>query len=246
MSYSAHPSGSAHFHVGIADRHPLFQRALMDLVTQRLPSAHLSAFDPAGEPDGGHDAADTPQLLLVDLHLPGLGGPAGLLHIADRHPHARLIVVCDDLPEEPQRLLRHGAMAAINKSASPDQFIAAIKAVLQGQCWLPASTLEHPYCELQARTGLAERITALSPRRQEILDMIADGRLNKQIAYDLGLCESTIKAHVSEIMKALRLRNRTQIAAAVNRLRSPPASLFTLPAARQGYTPTPTRLVGIS
>lgn len=220
MSSCFMPPGCHEAHIGIADRHPLFRSALCELIKGQLPGIPLCEFGTVDALSVELETSHLPSVLMVDMQMPGLGGLSGLLQLANRHPATRIIAVCDDLPDEPQQLLMHGAIAGISKAAAADQFIEAIRTVLQGQCWLPAKKLEHPFCVLQSRTGLEERFARLSPRRQLIVNMVADGRLNKQIAHELGLCESTIKAHVSQIMKVLHVRNRTQIATTVSRLRN--------------------------
>lgn len=215
MSSYANPRAHHDIQIGIADRHPIFRTALAELVAKQLPGAQLTDNDMMLE-----DVLSTsPQVLLLDIHLPELGGLFGLLRVAKQHPDVHIIAVCDDLPRDPQQLLMYGAMAGITKSQKLEHFIEAIRIVSQGKCWLPAKALEHPYCELHPKSGLPQHLAKLSPRRKMIVNMVADGLLNKQIAYELGLCESTIKAHISQIMKVLRVRNRTQIATAANSLR---------------------------
>lgn len=215
--------GCLEAHIGIVDRHPIFRAALAGLIRTELPEVRLAELSALELLSPGQAGLRLPQVLLLDMQLPGLGGLAGLLQLACSNLGTHFIVVCDDLPAEPQQLLRHGAMAGISKAAAPEQFIEAIHAVLHGRCWLPARNLEHPFCDLGGRSHQEDRYARLSPRRQLIVHMIADGRLNKQIAHELGLCESTIKAHVSQIMKILHVRNRTQIAMTLGRRGDPPA-----------------------
>lgn len=203
--------------VVIIDRHPLFAAGLAQWLRDKLP-VDVMHIDARGDTVSEVDTRLI-KVMLVDMAVMELQGAAGLCRFSELHPHISLIAVCDDLPAQPRQLLAAGAMAGISKSEPPEQFLDAILTVMQGDCWLPNHLDEVPYCELSAMDDFSARLSRLSPRRQLIVERIADGHLNKQIAFELGLCESTIKAHVSAIMKHLHLRNRTQIAAVINRKR---------------------------
>lgn len=198
--------------VTILDRHHLFKDALAELLRQRLPGIELKRIEHLDQLAGSD-----PGLLVVDINLPGLRGLTGLAALTRKHPDTHIIAVADDWPEKPDAIFDHGAMAGISKSATADEFIEAIQTVSTGNCWLQTPRLSQPFCRLHVQ-DFRSRIEALTPRRQRIVSLVAKGMLNKQIAYELGLKESTIKAHVSEIMRAVGLRNRTQLAIEANRM----------------------------
>lgn len=197
--------------VTILDRHHLFRQALFALLRRRLPDVQLRQVEHLDQLNEGGTG-----LLMVDINLPALQGMGGLVALTRQHPERQIIAVADDWPEQPATLFDRGAMACISKSATADEFIEAIQSVLRGRCWLRTAHLNQPYCLLDAH-DFSDKVNGLSPRRQHILGMVAKGMLNKQIAHELAVCESTIKTHVSAIMRALGLRNRTQLAIEANR-----------------------------
>lgn len=203
----------------IADDHPLFRDALRRAVSQAMPDAAL--FDADGVPAllalvEAHPDAD---LLLLDLHMPGARGFSALAHLRGQHPGLPVIVVsAHEEATVAKRALAHGASGYIPKSSPVDSIVAAIRAVLDGDVWLPA-TLSAGTSELKSdEAGVAARIAELTPQQFRVLAMIAEGLLNKQIAYELGVSEATVKAHMTAIMRKLGCNNRTQVALAASHL----------------------------
>ncbi len=204
----------------IVDDHPLFRHALIHAVQYHLPDALISEAASVAELYTVLERGPEQDLLLLDLHLPGALGFSALVHVRSQYPALPIIVVsAHEEVSVMQRALAHGAMAYIPKSASPAQIGHALSAVLEGNPWLPPNV---PVMQQDPRAhdemDLAERLQSLTPQQFRVLLMMAEGLLNKQIAYMLDVSEATIKAHVTAIFRKLDVQNRTQAVLAISSL----------------------------
>ncbi|MFC5527612.1 LuxR C-terminal-related transcriptional regulator [Rhodanobacter ginsengisoli] len=203
----------------IADDHPLFRDALQRAVLAAVPQARVHGADSVHALLGLIERFPDAELLLLDLHMPGARGYSALAHIRGQYPGLPTIVVSGH--EEAQvarRALAHGASAYIPKSSSGENIVTAIRTVLDGDVWLPPALLDGPG-ELQPdEAAAAAKIATLTPQQFRVMSMIAEGLLNKQIAYELGVSEATIKAHMTAIMRKLGVNNRTQVALIASQL----------------------------
>lgn len=214
----------------IADDHPLFRDALQRAVLGAVPQARVHSADSVHALLGLIERFPDAELLLLDLHMPGARGYSALAHIRGQYPGLPTIVVSGH--EEAQvarRAMAHGASAYIPKSSSGENIITAIRTVLDGDVWLPPALLDDPG-ELQPdEAAAATKIATLTPQQFRVMSMIAEGLLNKQIAYDLGVSEATVKAHMTAIMRKLGVNNRTQVALIASQLAVERESMPVLP-----------------
>ena len=204
----------------IADDHPLMRAALAQAVTQAFPGVEVR--EAAGYDELVAELAGTsPELVLLDLHMPGMSGFIGLMMLRAGHPEIPVIVVsASEDAATVRRSLDYGASGFVPKSAPLGRVAEAIRAVLDGEVWLPAG----------AATGedtdgaLAERAVNLTPQQLRVLLGIAEGKLNKQIAWDMAISEQTVKDHVTVILRKLGASNRTQaiLLASQLALKAPP------------------------
>ncbi len=147
-----------------------------------------------------------PQLVLMDLQLPSISGIEATAALLSAHPGARVLIFSTFArDDEIQSALQAGALGYLQKSASRDELLAAIRAVAAGQTSLP------PEIERRLRALGAE--PGITPREREILTRVAQGNANKEIAADLGISEDTVKQHVSRILVKLRVNDRAQATA---------------------------------
>jgi len=155
-------------------------------------------------------AARHPDVILLDLELPGAGGLDAIPRLGAAHPGARiLILTAYDTDERVLGALRAGAKGYLLKGASMEEIARAIRTVHAGQsCLEPriASTVV-------AALGPRRRPAALSDRERDVLRLVAGGRSNKQIAHALGITERTVKFHVTSILNKLGADNRAQAVA---------------------------------
>lgn len=197
----------------IADDHPLFRDALKRAVLQALPDAALLEADSVPMLHAVVDTHPDLELLLLDLHMPGATGFSALVHIRGQHPGLPIIMV--SAHEEAgiiRRAIAHGASGYIPKSAPVETIVTAVLKVLEGDLWIPASVHGAGSALKPDEVGAAARVAELTPQQFRVFNMIAEGLLNKQIAYDLGVSEATVKAHMTAIMRKLGVSNRTQVA----------------------------------
>ena len=194
----------------IADDHPLFRDALKKAVVTVLGEVRILEADSLDALqdvlDQGHDV----ELLFLDLHMPGVNGFSGLSFIGARYPDIPILMVsADEDSSVINTALELGAMAFIPKSAPLSTMATAMTAVLEGQIWRPMDTdVCGRVCVDQK--ALTRRVAELTPQQFRVLRMVADGMLNKQIAYELDVSEATVKAHLTAIMRKMQVRTRTQ------------------------------------
>ena len=206
--------GAATYRVVIADDHPLFREAIISVVRRTLTDAEiLEASDLASLQ--ALDLADA-DLLLLDLTMPGVHGLSGLVHVRAQAPAVAVIVITAmEDPAVVQRALGLGAAGFVPKSASLGEISQAIEKVLAGGISVPERfncTQVEPVRLSQTEISATRRIGSLTPQQFRIATLLAAGMLNKQIAWELGIAEATVKVHMSTILRKLNVQNRTQVA----------------------------------
>ena len=213
----------------IADDHPLFREALRGAVTRVLPDAQLREAENVDALYQLVEAEPDADLLLLDLNMPGAHGFSALVHLRALHPQLPIVVV--SAREEPavmRRALDHGAIGFIPKSADAKTLGEAISSVLEGDRWAPPAALNAPATAADEHDA-AHRLRDLTPQQFRVLQMLGSGLLNKQIAFDLGVSEATIKAHVTAILRKLGANNRTQAVLIAGRLALDPSAIVLPP-----------------
>jgi len=196
----------------IADDHPLFRAALATALARAAPGAAIEETDSLAGARAAL-AAGAVDLLLLDLKLSDSEGFAGLASIRADFPTAPVAIVsASDDAGTIRRALAFGAAGFIPKSATLSAMVEALEAILAGDVWAPAVSGEAPTGSMEAR------IANLTPSQLKILIGLQQGRLNKQIAFDLGVTEATIKAHLTGVFRKLGVHNRTQAVIAAQAL----------------------------
>ena len=203
----------------VADDHPLFRTAIKEALEAEQGD---TTFLEANSFESLQDLVDEQQevdLVLLDLHMPGVSGFAGLVYLCKRYPSVPVVIIsANEDPVVIRRALEHGAAGFIPKSSSIDTITQAISAILMGEIWAPAAQEDSGAARSASELELAERMAQLTPQQFKVLMMMSQGLLNKQIAYDLEVSEATVKAHVTAIMNKLGVTNRTQAVLAANQL----------------------------
>ena len=194
----------------IADDHPLFREALRGAVQRLLPDAQLHEADSVDALYVMVESQPDADLLLLDLNMPGTQGFSALVHLRAAHPQLPVAMVsAREEPEVMRRALDHGAMGFIPKSSDAATLAHALQQVLDGERWVPDAALAAAPIADDER-AIAARVRELTPQQFRVLQMLGTGLLNKQIGYELGVSEATIKAHMSAILRKLGANNRTQ------------------------------------
>lgn len=195
----------------IADDHPLFRVALRQAVSACVDGKITEAAD-LHQTLQQLQQDDAIELVFLDVNMPGNDGLYGLSQIRLKHPDVLVVMVSAiEQPVMIQKALQLGAVGFIPKSSSLDVIRQAIDTVLDGQSWVPDHLVVQFDQVVDAeQSDFAKNMEQLTPQQLVVLKMMADGLLNKQIAYELGIKETTIKQHGSAILKKLGLNNRTQ------------------------------------
>ncbi len=194
----------------IADDHPLFRDALRQAVASVVTSARIDEAGSFEELTALLDQDPDVDLVLLDLTMPGISGFSGLIYLRAQFPAIPVVIVsASDDGGTIRQALDFGASGFIPKRFGVDTLRDAIMKVLDGDVWVPADT------DLSSATDpemarLRDRLVTLTPQQVRVLMMLSEGLLNKQIAYELGVSEATIKAHVSAILQKLGVESRTQ------------------------------------
>lgn len=196
----------------IADDHPLFRAALTQAVEQSISASERLEADDFPQVLSLLGQHQDVELVFLDLNMPGNDGFYGLTTLRNRYPDIMVIMV--SALEEPKivsKAIELGASAYIPKSASLAEIVEAIAEVLNGETWLPDSIDISQVDEInEEEKQLASKLETLSPSQFKVLQHITNGLLNKQIAYEMQIQETTVKQHVSAILQKLGVHNRTQ------------------------------------
>jgi len=208
----------AAYSIIIVDDHPLFRDALRQALSDSFRDLKISE---AGSLDGISGALDQnaeTDLVLLDLAMPGVKGFSGLMYLRAQYPEIPVVVVsANEDPYAIRRCIEFGASGFIPKSLPVETIREAVRAVLEGEIWVP------PDLDLSDEgdgetADLVARLATLTPQQVRVLMMLSEGLLNKQIAYKLNVSEATIKAHVSAILQKLGVDSRTQAVIAVGKI----------------------------
>ena len=206
----------------IADDHPLFRGALKQAIAGLSDVATIleaGDFEGAKALVAGHDDVD---LVLLDLSMPGASGLSGLISLRGIHSAVPMVVVsAHDDPETIRRALELGASGFISKSASMEDIRSAVQTVLAGGITAPVG-IDLGVERDPEISDLIKRLQSLTPQQTRVLGMLAEGLLNKQIAYELSVSEATIKAHVSAVLQKLGVDSRTQAVILLSKIGSDP------------------------
>ena len=197
-------------HLVIADDHPLFRDALRQAVASVIPAARIDEAGTFEELTTLLERGAEADLILLDLSMPGISGFSGLIYLRAQFPAIPVVIVsASDDSATIRRSMDFGASGFIPKRFGVETLRDAIGKVMRGDVWIPADV------DLSAAGDpdmmkLRDRLVTLTPQQVRVLMMLSEGLLNKQIAFELGVSEATIKAHVSAILQKLGVESRTQ------------------------------------
>ena len=198
----------------LVDDHPLFREALASAIALAFPGAELHEADGIRGACEILDRNPAIDLTLLDLTMQGVAGFDGLVTIRTRFPRVPILIVSGlEEPRIMHEALRHGAAGFVPKAVDKATLTRAISEVLGGALFMPPDRAapSAPARPNSRKPPLAERVARLTPQQMRVLTMIRQGKLNKQIAHELQVGDSTVKAHVSEILRKLEVISRTQI-----------------------------------
>lgn len=193
----------------IVDDHPLFcdaldltLRSVSNFVMVRTADCLAAALETL-------DKYSPPDLILLDLNLPDVSGLDGLMRLRRKSQRSKVIVVSSMTDNAIiGGAITSGAAGFVPKHSPRSVFKDAIEKINEGGVFTPAGFVQGT--ESSAADDTLERLSSLTNQQARILNLICEGKLNKQIAYDLSIAETTVKAHVTAIMRKLGVQSRTQ------------------------------------
>lgn len=207
----------------IADDHPLLCEAVSVALHAVSPGIGVTCAGTLADAESA--LAQPADLLVLDLGLPDVSGLSGLALMRGQWPEMPVLVFsAQDRPEVQKMVQAMGAVGFLSKKAQIPVLAEALRTVLDGGKWFDESL---DGVDAEALTARIERFSSLTPAQMRVLEAMKGGRLNKQIAYDLGIAEVTVKAHIKQILRKLDVGNRTQAvleAREIGRLTADPQS----------------------
>lgn len=196
----------------VVDDHPLFLEALQLAIHSAFPGAEIVEATSIASAKSAIADQRNFDLVLLDLCMPGTRGFQGLIELRTLYPKLPVVIVS---ALEDSRIVHEamtcGAAGFIAKSARKAVLAQAISDVMSGSIALPAG-YQPPTADMLTKEAaeMTRRFASLTPQQQRVLQMLRQGMLNKQIAHELDVGETTVKAHVSEILRKLNVASRTQ------------------------------------
>lgn len=201
----------------IADDHPLFRNALRDIL--RSTGETFEIVEASTVDEAKRKANDDLDLILLDLSMPEAVGFSALVGLRNAVPSVPILIVSAFAdPDTVRQAATYGAAGFIAKTAEPIAMAAAVSKVLAGgKVWPTAAAAAEARPE--AGTATPEAFKKLSRTESKVLELMAEGKANKLIAYELGVKESTVKTHVTALLRKLNVYNRTQAVMLANQAR---------------------------
>lgn len=200
----------------IADDHPLFREAIQNVIRDGFPGSEIletADLDSALAITLENDDID---LVLLDLNMPGMHGLNGLINLRNEAPTIPVVIVSAEQDKQiVLQAITYGACGFITKSSPRAQMTDAIEQILNGNVYLPSDIIRSQKASTRRaqhneQSIPPELLQALTRKQLLVLERMTKGESNKQIAYNLDIAETTVKAHVSAILRKLNVHNRVQ------------------------------------
>lgn len=206
----------------VADDHPLFRGALKQAVAGLDQKPEIIEADDLTSVRAAVAANPESDILLLDLAMPGMSGLTGLMALRAEFPALPIVIVsASDDQSTMRRAFELGVAGFISKSTGIDDIRSAVQTVLDGGIAEPED-FEPGRDQDPEIEDLLQRLQTLTPQQTRVLGMLSEGLLNKQIAYELGVSEATIKAHVSAVLLKLNVDSRTQAVIQLSKISQTP------------------------
>lgn len=201
-------------HILIADDHPLLREAIHNAAQQRFSDAQIGEVGSLDDSLVYLEQHGDIDLVLLDLNMPGMDGLNGIVTLRNSYPDVAVVVLsAEENKNVVLQSMAYGAVGFITKSMSRENIIDAIAQVLDGQAFLPPDIIRQNQSQnsdnrRQDPAIPSEVISSLTRRQLLVFERMAKGESNKQIGYELKIAETTVKAHVSAILRKLNVQNR--------------------------------------
>lgn len=203
----------------LVDDHPLFCDAMAMTMGEIFPDPEIYTASTLGEALAGLQYSK-PDLIVLDLNLPDVEGVDGLVRLRNEVPDTKIVVV-SSLSENRviAAVIDAHASGFVPKNSSRAELVQAFQHICDGETYTPpefvapsGGALEHE------QQSVLRRLESLTPQQSRILVLLGEGKLNKQIAFELTIAETTVKAHLTAILRKLGVQNRTQAVLLANKV----------------------------
>lgn len=193
----------------IADSSPLFRNGLNLCLQKMFTAAKVEQLSGFSEIINTLNLQNDISLIILDVDLRDLPWHESLIKIRQLAKNSKIVVISssEDILTI-KRIISAGTNGYILKTAEMSEIEDALKRILSGETYIP-QTLPHSM-RLTGTSGRNSGLKNLTNRQSQVLDLIAQGKSNKQIAYDMGVSESTVKLHINALLRTLHVSNRTQ------------------------------------
>lgn len=193
----------------IADDHALFRDGLALRLEEIAPDAIISQASSYAQVFKIINAEPDTDVLILDVEMPDMPWLESLKQIRQTAPKMKIIVVSASEDNRTVRsILATGVKGYIPKRSEIKVLNNALKLVIEGGSYVPPNLLDG--ASQNTLSGRSIGVKTLTNRQSQVLDLIAQGKSNKQIAYDMGVSESTVKLHINALLRSLHVNNRTQ------------------------------------
>lgn len=195
----------------IVEDHPLFSDAISITLRMVRGITDVTAVETLNEAILRLESAAPPDIILLDLNLPDVDGLEGLLRVRRAAPGSLVMIVSSVTdPRIIAAAMSAGAAGFVPKHSQRHVYQSAFDALARGETFLPEGTVLPRPSDGGSGNPAADRVNSLTAQQARILALICEGKFNKQIAYELSIAETTVKAHVTSIMRKLGVNSRTQ------------------------------------
>jgi DNA-binding NarL/FixJ family response regulator len=207
----------------VADDHPMVRDALALALRAAFPGTQIEFAGSLNETLAALERRPHADLVILDLDMPGLAGMTGLAQLRSSHPAVPVAIVsAAKSPALMRQTIEMGASGFIPKFTPSQEITDAIREILAGVVWLPEAARDHQLAPSEA--DLALRAAQLTPQQHRVLALMAEGKPNKVIAFEMQITEPTVKSHVTEILRRLGVQSRTQAVIVAQKLGIEPSS----------------------
>ncbi|MBL8565595.1 MAG: response regulator transcription factor [Hyphomicrobiaceae bacterium] len=204
----------------IVEDHPMFAEAVHSVLERAIRGVEIHHADSLEQAKGLLNENSDFDLALLDLWLPDTQGFEGLIELRHSYPKMPIVVLSAFASSGVvDKALVCGASGFISKATARDDLVSAVSSALQGHVVVPTDLSSGgAAAEKGQLRQLTKRVQSLSRAQLRVLEMLCQGLLNKQIAHELAVGETTVKAHVSEVLRKLNVSSRTQAVLEVSKL----------------------------
>ena len=201
----------------IIDDHPIFRHAMVTILGKKFPDSQTIEANSLSEALEVLEADSAFDLVMLDLNMPETCGLNGLLEIRNQHPNLPVVIISAETEKHNiLQTISYGAVGFISKSSKIEEIATSVESIFEGNVCLPSEILRTSSTRNRVKKEDAislDQIRSLTRKELAVLKYLTQGLANKVIAYELNISETTVKSHVSSILKKLGASNRVKVVA---------------------------------